>query len=147
MQFYILDKDPIKSAELLPDYALEKVNLREGWQIISDIGHIYGVTWGTQNKLYSASHSLTRYFACSKDNFWELIENYIACLYEYKYRFGMETIYHINYYKYSNYIYKNILEKIVGDKYKDCSNYLLKYKSKYLSDKEIERMKDIINGK
>ena len=80
MQFYIIHPNPTINANLLPKYALEKVNLREGWQILSDIGHIHGVTWEGQNKLYSASHVLTRSFCQNRQEFTRFLDHYEACV-------------------------------------------------------------------
>lgn len=52
MQFYRLHKQPEISAKMLPDYALKLVNIREGWQIISDCGHALYLSWETQNNVY-----------------------------------------------------------------------------------------------
>lgn len=80
MQFYILHEDPERNIEILPEYALKKVNVREGWQILSDIGHIHGVTWEGQNKLYSASHVLTRSFCQNLTEFYRFTRHYSACV-------------------------------------------------------------------
>lgn len=81
MQFYIIDDNPKKNVELLPAYALQKVNVREGWQILSDIGHIYNVQWSTQNKCYSKSHVLTRSFCKNLHEFMRFLVHYQACAY------------------------------------------------------------------
>ena len=80
MQFYILHEDPERNIEILPEYALKKVNVREGWQILSDIGHIHNVTWEGQNKLYSASHVLTRSFCQNLTEFCRFAVHYAACV-------------------------------------------------------------------
>lgn len=79
MQFYIIHEDPKTNVQLLPEYALKKVNIREGWQILSDIGHIHGVSWPKQNKIYSASHVLTRSFCVNLIAFDRFMLHYIAC--------------------------------------------------------------------
>lgn len=56
----------------LPLWA-HRVNVREGWQMISDIGHAVGVTWETQNKEYNRWHSNTRKYWVNQDNFDKLI--------------------------------------------------------------------------
>lgn len=56
MQFYRLHKQPEISAKMLPDYALKLVNIREGWQILSDCGHALYLSWETQNNEYNRYH-------------------------------------------------------------------------------------------
>ena len=80
MQFYIIHPDPETNVKLLPAYALKKVNVREGWQILSDIGHIHGVKWEEQNKLYSASHVLTRSFCQNQSELKRFLAHYDACV-------------------------------------------------------------------
>lgn len=140
MQFYIIDKDPETSAKLLPDYALFKVNLREGWQILSDIGHIHGVTWEHQNNLYSASHALTRSF-CTPESFKEFILNYEACLNEYNKRKSKGSLYE-NWFDYFvlNGYHRNIKSKLPKNKYLLCREYLLKYKNKHLTEEEKDNL-------
>lgn len=79
MQFYRLSEDPGINVCLLPEYAL-KVNVREGWQILSDIGHIYGITWKNQNKCYSKSHPTTRFHARDWEAIKSFLEHYRYCL-------------------------------------------------------------------
>jgi len=55
----------------LPLWAL-RVNVREGWQMISDIGHAVGVTWPTQNKEYNRWHSNTRKWWIDRSKFQRL---------------------------------------------------------------------------
>lgn len=77
MQFYIVDPSPTTNAKRLPDYAL-RVNMREGWQILSDIGHRFGVTWENQNKCYNKHHPWTRQFS-HKGNLNQLVYHLRAC--------------------------------------------------------------------
>ena len=79
MQFYIIDPSPDTNADILPAYALKRVNLREGWQIISDIGHRFGFEWDGQTKEYNPHHPLTRSFSYRGSFTW-LFLHYIACL-------------------------------------------------------------------
>jgi hypothetical protein len=83
MQFYIIDDDPIVNATLLPQYA-RKVNIREGWQILSDVGHTVGVSFTGQTAKYSLSHPAVRRFTKDKASFTRLILHYQACLVEEK---------------------------------------------------------------
>lgn len=142
MQFYKLDKDPTKSSQLLPDYALKKVNLREGYQILSDIGHILNFHWEGQNKLYSASHALTRHICSSKENFLEFIMHYMANRKEYFRRFNKRPIYDN---EFTNFLMANGLDEIVNfriylDEYVATRYYLLDYKSQHLTDEEKVRL-------
>jgi hypothetical protein len=75
MQFIILDESPEVSYNHMPAY-MRSVNIREGWQILSDIGHIYGVTWETQNKCYSKSHSVTRSYCYNREAFERFFKHY-----------------------------------------------------------------------
>ena len=86
MQFYIVHKDPVKNAKMLPTYAL-KVNMREGWQILSDIGHRFGVSWENQCKAYNPAHPWTRTFS-HQQGFNRLIHGLEDCCNEYYNRTG-----------------------------------------------------------
>ena len=93
MQFYIIDPDPATNARNLPAYAL-RVNIREGWQILSDIGHRFGVKWAGQNKAYNPLHPLTRSFS-NGDAFLPFCRHYRACLEAYLTRgLGKRTVWH-----------------------------------------------------
>lgn len=94
MQFYIIHDDPETNTNLLPDYAITKVNVREGWQILSDIGHLFGVTWEGQNKPYSIWHAETRRFWKGVDSFIDFLDHYNACLNKYYELKGKTTTYH-----------------------------------------------------
>ena len=76
MQFYVIHENPKRNAELLPDYAIKNVNVREGWQILSDIGHAVGVTWEGQNKCYNINHPATRRWYRDKKTFTDFIFYY-----------------------------------------------------------------------
>lgn len=83
MQCYIVHKDPKQSAKLLPTYAL-RVNMREGWAILSDIGHRFGVTFDHQTKAYNP---WTRTFS-HKQGIGRLIVGIAMCCAEYVKRTG-----------------------------------------------------------
>lgn len=88
MQFYIIiEDDPEENAKELPDYCLKDVNIREGWQIISDIGHAMGVRWPGQNKEYNRYHAETRKHWENLASYNTFIHHYQACLEEYERRF------------------------------------------------------------
>jgi hypothetical protein len=142
MQFYMLDADPIKSAKLLPDYALFKVNLREGWQILSDIGHIFGVTWPEQNALYSESHALTRMLCSTQERFNNFLQHYEANLTAYRIRTNiLKCTWRV---KYENFRVSNaateIRAQIPNSEYDSTRIYLLTTKRKHLTAAEIERL-------
>lgn len=88
MQFYRVHIQPEISSKMLPDYALKSVNIREGWQTISDCGHALGLTWETQNNEYNRYHPNTWRFWKTKDMFYNLIDHYIYNIMEYNERFG-----------------------------------------------------------
>lgn len=89
MQFYIIDKDPKTNAELLPDYALLRVNVREGWQILSDICHRFvpSVRFTGQNRRYNPWHARTRSLSDKVSFSWFMLY-YKECCDEYKRRTG-----------------------------------------------------------
>lgn len=92
MQFYEIHEDPWISAKSNPDYAIREVNVREGYQILSDCGHALGYSWSTQNKEYKRYHPNTwRYWKNSKA-FYNFIDHYIACLSEARDR-GFDKLY------------------------------------------------------
>ena len=83
MNFFRILEDPKENAEILPDYVIFKVNCREGIQILSDIGHLFNVTWEGQYKQYSPYHAKTREFWRSKEDFVDFVNHLTACLNEY----------------------------------------------------------------
>lgn len=83
MQFFIINKDPLVNAETLPEYAITKVNCREGIQILSDIGHNMRITWEGQNKAYSIWHAETRRFMVNRKEFRNFVNHLRACLIQY----------------------------------------------------------------
>jgi hypothetical protein len=141
MQFYRVHEVPTISAQLSPDYAIKRVNLREGWQMISDIGHIHGVTWQGQNKEYNAFHAKTRTYWQTKDRFKMFCEHYAACLLEYEKRFGKKVSFHDRYSLFMTDGYKKILLNIVDrNEYEMDAYYMLIKKNKYLTVSEIENL-------
>ena len=137
----MIHEDAIISSELLPDYALKNVNIREGWQILSDIGHIHGITWEGQNKLYSASHALTRCLCSNAQSFEEFINHYDFNLFEYERRFKSKTIWHEKFVCFlGNDIYKKIQAKISHNKYQNTIRYLLEEKKDKLTSDEVARL-------
>ena len=61
---------------------LVNVNLREGWQIISDILHRFNKSTFGQTQKYNPYHAVTRQFS-TQDTFLELCFHYRACCDEY----------------------------------------------------------------
>lgn len=143
MQFYIIDEDPEINAKELPDYCLLKVNIREGWQILSDIGHALGVAWEGQNKEYNRYHAETRQYWKSLKNFINFNNHYMACLNEYFYRFSKYTVWHeryLNSFKVAT--YKDLMDKLDGfNKYRQIIEYLATRKAKHLTNEEIEKLR------
>lgn len=141
MQFYILHEDPITSAKMLPDYALKRVNIREGWQMLSDIGHILDIVWVGQNQLYSKSHAKTLSFCSSLERFRFFLNHYSACLTEYLRRYGNNTVWHERYNRFmQDCIYNSICLRLPKDEYEQTLRYLLNQKRKHLTESEIEDM-------
>jgi hypothetical protein len=146
VQFFIIHPDFKRNAELLPDYAIIKVNVREGWQIISDIGHNLGVTWEGQNKAYSIWHAETRRFMVNRKSFQDFINHYRECLKEYTNRTGKETVFHK---KFNNdsfvsavgKIYVLLPENRTHEEF--MASYLLRGKTNKLTQKEIDRIESI----
>ena len=138
MQFYIVDKDPLKSAELLPDYALKMVNIREGWQILSDIGHRFGFMFEGQNKHYNMYHPLTRSFS-NKEDFKILFNNYHECCLEHAKRFKKETE-HILRFKSNFTQIETIAHILPKDTFEEVRHYLTTSKRKHLTESEVERI-------
>jgi len=97
MQFYVIHKDPRKNAAFLPDYALKRVNVREGYQILSDIGHYFGVHWGTQNKQYNYNHPAVMRWCKDGESFDRFVDYYEACLDAYEKRYNKKTAFHIGF--------------------------------------------------
>lgn len=140
MQFYIVHEDPIKSAKMLPDYALKQVNLREGWQIISDIAHIVGVEFQGQNKLYSDSHALTLQLCSSSDAFKLFIEHYKACCLEYKHRYKCTSSFIDKFFSMRGELWNRISGLLPNDKYEATRRYLLYNKGSKLTDEDRLRL-------
>ena len=61
----------------LPLWA-KRVNAREGWQMISDIGHAVGVTWPDQDKEYNRWHSNTRKWWIKRGTFNTLMGIFVT---------------------------------------------------------------------
>ncbi len=148
MQFYILHKDCWRNAELLPDYCLKKVNIREGWQILSNCGHAIDIQWTTQNKEYNRYHPNTwRYWKNSK-SFYDFVDHYIACLCEFKKRFGEEKTYITYRDKLRCFIYealpyvkiKNYTEE------QPIARYLVDRKEQHLTTKDYQNLFFVIEG-
>ena len=139
MQFYIVDTNPERSAKLLPDYALVQVQLREGWQILSDIGHRFGVTWDGQNKCYNKHHPLTRSFSCS-GRFDTLTIHYEACLLEHARRDFMSTTWHV---RFKDLPANEIWAELPDTPEEETAHYLLTQKHAHLSATETKRLEGI----
>ena len=94
MQFFVIHPDPVTNANMLPEYAITKVNCREGIQVLSDIGHNLGVTWEGQNKAYSIWHAETRRFMVNRESFELFVQHLLQCLLKYKEIKGKHCAYH-----------------------------------------------------
>lgn len=133
MQFYIIDEDPATNLKILPEYALKKVNVREGWQILSDIGHIVGVTFHGQNKAYSLSHVLTRSHCQNRFRFLRFIAHYEACVQSVGGTF-LEKFKNVN---------TSLITQAIPENRTEChfqAEYILNQKSHHINDAEFNRI-------
>ena len=149
MQFYMLHSDPVPSSRALPDYALFQVNLREGWQILSDIVHtVYGTTerdacFPGQNKLYSASHALTRQLG-TKAMFVRFMRHYTANLDEYERRKGKPSAYAKKYDSFlRNYFVTVLAYQLPADIYESARQYITTAKADKLTASESENILEL----
>ena len=141
MQFYRVMKDPELNAKFLPDYCIKNVNIREGWQILSDCGHALGYTWSTQNKEYNRYHPNTWRYWKSPRYFYDFLDHYIACLSEARER-GFDKLYET--YRVKLYVFTvEVLPYMsVPDLTEEqhIAKYLIHRKSKNLTEEEIETL-------
>lgn len=80
MQFeIIIENDPIANANAISLDHLKAFQVREGYQIASDIGHNLRVWWNCQNAPYSIWHAETRRFMLTKSTFNEFYQNLLLC--------------------------------------------------------------------
>jgi hypothetical protein len=136
MQFYIINENPIANAQNLPAYALRKVNIREGWQILSDVGRRFGVTWPGQNEPYNPFHSLTRTFS-NQLALMRFVAHYHACCIAYEARgFGQ----HMYIDAFRDFIAAGtvtvLCDALPADEYAETRHYLRTRKAKHLTDAE-----------
>lgn len=143
MQFYIIDDDPIKNASLLPNYCLKRVNIREGWQILSDIGHLFNVTWEGQNKEYNPYHAETRQYWTSLQKFDYFIAHYSMCLLEYEKRYNKRTVWHDRTVNFMEFSLPKLRMKIDNEKGNQIVKYLLDRKLKFLTINEVQQLSKI----
>ena len=137
MQFYIIHPAPLRNAALLPEYALKRVNVREGWQILSDIGHRFGVGWVGQNKLYNAHHPLTRSYS-NRQALSAFLRHYDACLSAYLLRgMGKRTVWHD---AWLGVPLTALLAAVPASPYEEARHYLLTAKADKLTDEDVERI-------
>lgn len=149
MQFYIIiEDDPEANAKEVPDHCLKDVNIREGWQILSDIGHAMGVTWEGQNKEYNRYHAETRKHWENLASYNTFVHHYQECLKEYNKRFEKSTIWHkkfIDFLYYADYLLKiEFLEKEKLPKKWQTIEYLTTRKAPKLKADELKRLKNMI---
>jgi len=145
MQFYVLHKNPIENAKILPDYALRKVNLREGWQMLSDIGHAHNLKWDNQNKEYNRYHPNTWRWWKNKECFNLFLLYYLECCLEYQRRFKKTNSF-IN--QFLRFYCTNVdkLCKVIQNMSEEESiiQYILHRKRKFLTKNEIEKLNNCI---
>lgn len=146
MQFYIIHHDPETNARLLPDYAIKQVNVREGWQILSDIGHNLGIEFPGQNKAYSIWHAETRRFMKDHVTFGHFVACYRDCLSEYTNRFRRRTIFHDRYDQFIGDPYLSISMALPTERTHEqfMASYLLRGKRDKLTVEEIARLEELL---
>ncbi len=136
MQFYICHTDPIKNAELLPDYAIKQVNVREGFQIISDVCRRFDVTFDGQNKAYNPFHPLTREFS-HVESFKSFLVHYGECCNEYLRRFRKSRV------EIECFIHfdpKKTIKRLPSTREAENLHYLLTRKIDKLTDNEFDNL-------
>lgn len=147
MRFDIIHKNPVINAELLPDYSLKRVNIREGWQMLSDIGHAHNVKWEGQNKEYNKYHPNTWKHWKNKNKYQKFILYYHACLLEYIKRFNKTTKFH-KWFETSQDIINAVITQIQNyTEEQSQAKYLLDRKHSHLSNKEIKTLKNVIENR
>jgi len=140
MQFYIVHKDPRASAKTLPLYAL-RTNMREGRQILSDIGHRFGVTFDNRCRPYNLVHPWTRTFS-HKAGFNRLMDNLEACCEEHHRSTGKTYCWNgwvadfMELHK-AGEVYRSLPE----DQEAEVIHYLITAKASKMTDEEIKRLK------
>lgn len=140
MQFYQVHKCPFLNVYSLPEYAVLRVNVREGWQILSDIGHFLNITWEGQNKPYSLGHPATVKQRRDKESFRRFLAQYKACLHWYKVLTWSETVFHE---RIKNVPEEEILHRILFETLTEeqaSISYLIDFKSKFITEKEKEKL-------
>ena len=144
MQFYKVMSDPELNAKFLPDYAIKSVNIREGWQILSDCGHALGISWKTQNKEYSRYHPNTWRYWKNPRVFYDFLNHYIACLTEAQER-GFTKPYETYQYKLQVFMVYVLPYIKVPDLTEEqhMAKYLLHRKSGKLTEEEILILREI----
>lgn len=144
MQFYRVMKDSELNAKFLPDYAIKSVNVREGWQILSDCGYALGVSWSTQNKEYNRYHPNTWRYWKNPRCFYDFIDHYIACLTEADNR-GFDKIYNTYREKLHVFITEVLPDIEVPDLTEEqhMAKYLLHRKVNKLTEEEISILEEI----
>ena len=150
MQFYIINPDPDKNAALLPDYAIKSVNVREGYQILSDCGHAVFVNWSSQNKEYNRFHPNTWRHWKNKDSFYSFLAHYMACLSEYEKRFGENKTYTTYKAKFDSFLceafclFHGAIYNFTDEQH--MALYMLRQKDKHLTQDEKDILKHITGG-
>jgi hypothetical protein len=148
MQFFIVHPDPKTNASILPDYAIKRVNVREGWQIICDIGHNLGISWEGQNKPYSIWHAETRRFMVNREAFQYFYRHYCACLDMYIQRFGKRTVFHTkfdNFFDFAGGPLSQVLHAIPKERTHEefMLDYMLRAKNQHMTEEEVRSLTNV----
>lgn len=138
MQFYMIAEDGAASAALLPD-AMIRVNVREGWQILSDIGHYFGVRWDHQNKPYNVNHPTTMRLRESFESFALFQSHYLAALNEWERRFPRPGVWCD---WATNVPWEDIRTRLWGvDRWSTVRGYIVSAKRRQLSVEEVAALR------
>lgn len=136
MQYYIVHPDSVISAKYLPLYAL-RCNLREGFQILSDIGHRFNHHWPHQCKPYNPVHPWTRTFSHRhRAGLTVFLNNYRACCEEYYNRTGKMTCWQ----QWFADIDVGFWINVPADQEQETLHYLINYKSDKMEKEELLRL-------
>jgi len=145
MQFYIIHDDPRVNAKNMPKYGV-RVNVREGYHMLSTIGHLFSITWEGQYKTLNPYHAETRKHWKDIKSFDFFISHYEQCLVQYELIYWQQTKWHEGYFNFQKRAQSLLREAIISysEKHNQVIQYLLSVKSKHLKPKEITTLQSMI---
>lgn len=127
--------DPELSARILPTYAL-RINIREGWTMMSDIGHRFRSHWAHQCEPCNPVHPRTRTFS-HRAGLTVFLNNYRACCQEYYDRTGKMTCWQ----QWFADIDTGFWINVPADQEQETLRYLTNYKSDKMTPEELITLK------